>query len=639
MIVGTAGHVDHGKTALVKALTGIDTDRLPEEKRRGITLELGFAHLDLFGGRRVGVIDVPGHERFVRAMAAGAGGVDVAMVVVAVDEGVMPQTREHVDICRLLGVRRGVLVVTKCDLLPSLGEGWLELLRPELEALGAGTFLEGAKVLQVSARTGEGVDALKAELLRLVTELDGAPRSPDGPLFMPVDRAFTTKGFGLVVTGSLLSGRVKPGDEVDLLPGLAGPWRVRGVQTHGVGVEEAVAGARVAVNLPDLDTLRVHRGMALVRHGELRETRSLDVELTLLPAVEAPLPRRSRQLVSIGTSLVEGVVRLLDVDALRPGESCFGQVRFAAPVAAMVGQRFLVRGTRPLSGRGSTVGGGRVLSLAWRRRRRGGAERLKALAEAPLDERLRWFLTEAGYGGLTQAELFVSASAPMKELQRALDVLASKGAIVLADKEQRRYLDRQVLDALVARAVAHLDAFHRDAPERDGVSREELRQRLAVPHEKTFHRVLSGLLEGGRIEGLSELVRLKGRGRRFDEEARRLRRAAAEALAKGALAPPSVSELATRLVAPEARLVELLNALVAERVVVRAGALFFDAGVVEALSRRLVEHLTSHRSITTQGFKEMVGQSRKFTIPLAEYFDREKVTLRVGEERVLRKKE
>ncbi len=638
MIVGTAGHVDHGKTALVKALTGIDTDRLPEEKRRGITLELGFAHLDLPQGGRVGVIDVPGHERFVRAMASGAGGIDVVMLVVAADEGVMPQTREHLDICRLLGVRAGVVVITKCDLLPGLGEGWLELLMPELEALVAGSFLEEAKVVRISARSGEGLDALKAELHRLVSELEGTPRSPDGPLFIPVDRAFTTKGFGLVVTGSLLSGRLKAGDEVDLLPGLAGPWRVRGLQAHGEGITEAVAGGRVAVNLPELDTQQVHRGMAVVRHDELRATRALDVELTLLPMAEAPLPRRSRQLVSVGTALVEGVLRLLDVEALRPGESCFGQLRFAEPLAAMVGQRFILRGTRALSGRGATVGGGRVLALSLRRRRRGAGERLKALAEAPLDERLRWFLTEAGYGGLTEAELFVTATASAKELHRALEVLASKGAVVLVDKEQRRYLDRRVLDALVERSLGHLDAFHRQSPERDGVSREELKQRLGVPFDKTFHRVLGVLLEGGRVEAVGELVRLKGRGGRFDEAAQRQRKGALEVYAKAGLAPPTTSELAAKLETSEARLVELLTSLAGEGLVVRAGPLFFDAVAVAALGQRLVEYLAQHRRISTQVFKELVGQSRKFTIPLAEYFDRERVTLRVGEERVLRRK-
>lgn len=660
VIVGTAGHVDHGKTSLVKALTGIDTDRLPEEKRRGITLELGFAHLDLPGGQRVGVVDVPGHERFVKAMAAGAGGIDVAMLVVAADEGVMPQTREHVDICALLGVRRGVLVVTKADLLPGLGEGWLELLEAELRALVAGTFLEDAKLVTVCAKTGEGLDGLKAELARLVDELSAPPdkvsaaggeddhaqpragfareRAPDGPLFLPIDRAFTVKGFGLVVTGTLLSGRLSTKDEVALLPGLRGPWRVRGLQVHGAAVDSASAGERVAVNLPELEVAQVHRGLALVRAGELPEAKALDVEVMLLPSVDAPLARRTRQLVTLGTAQVEGVLRLLDVEALRPGERCFAQLRFAVPVAAMPQQRFILRGTRALAGRGATVGGGRVLAVNPPRRRRGAAERLEAFAEAPLDERIRHLLVEAGYAGLTEAELFARASAPAKELARALEAAGSRGRVVLVDRDARRYLSKEVLEALEARALAQLERFHAENAEKDGMSREELRQRLGVPHEKTFHRLLAALVEAKRADAAGELVRLPGRGRTFDAQAAGLKDLVAAVLTKTALAPPAVSELAHQVKAPPERVTELLRTLVSEGRAVRAGEHFFDAGAVRALQARLLTFLAEKERITTQELKDLIGQSRKYVIPLAEYFDREKITLRVGETRVARKR-
>ncbi|HMK73126.1 MAG TPA: selenocysteine-specific translation elongation factor, partial [Myxococcaceae bacterium] len=281
MILGTAGHVDHGKTSLVKALTGIDTDRLPEEKRRGITLELGFAHLRLPDGTVAGVVDVPGHERFVKAMAAGAGGVDLALLVVAADEGVMPQTREHLDICQLLGVRAGVVALTKADLLPGLGDDWRGLLAADLSTLLAGTALEAAEAVEVSARTGQGLPLLVAALGRAAAGL--AARPVDGPLFLPVDRAFTLKGFGTVVTGTLLSGSVASEEPLSLLPGLPGPFRARTVQVHGAAVARAVAGQRTAVNLPAAAAAEVRRGMALVRAGELPETRTLDVELTLLP--------------------------------------------------------------------------------------------------------------------------------------------------------------------------------------------------------------------------------------------------------------------------------------------------------------------------------------------------------------------
>ncbi len=640
VIVGTAGHVDHGKTSLVKALTGIDTDRLPEEKKRGITLELGFAHLDLPGGRRLGVVDVPGHERFVKAMTAGAGGIDLALLVVAADEGVMPQTREHVDICSLLGVRRGVLVVTKADLLPGLGDGWLELLDAELRSLTQGTFLEGAPLVTVSARSGEGLDGLKAQIGQQVAalEADGAARTADGPLFLPIDRAFTIKGFGCVVTGTLLSGKLTLADEVSLEPGISGPLRLRGLQQHGKPVERAVAGERVAVNLVGVETNDVRRGMALVRSSELTAARVLDVELTLLASVESPLPRRSRQLVTVGTEQVEAVVKLLDVDALRPGESCFAQLRLAQPVAAMPQLRIILRGTKAIAGRGATLGGGRVLALDPPRRRKGAATALSEFSTADLDARLSWLTTQVGYQGLTEKELFARASAAQKELAKALEVGAARGRLVLVDKEARRFLSGSVVSALQQRVLVSLDRFHQERPEADGVPREELRQRLGVPHDKTFARVLTPLLEAKSVEADKELLRLPGRGRTFTEAANMLRAEVMKALTSSALQPPIVTDLASRLRTPEPRLLEVLNTLAAQGLVVRAGELFFDAQAIATLEQKLIAFLGEHGSMSTQQFKELTGLSRKFLIPLAESFDARKVTLRVGENRVLRGK-
>ena len=641
MIVGTAGHVDHGKTSLVKALTGVDTDRLPEEKKRGITLELGFAHLALPDGRVVGVIDVPGHERFVKAMAAGAGGVDVALLVVAADEGVMPQTREHVDICTLLGVRRGVLVVTKADLLPGLGEGWLELLEADLRALVEGTPFEGAALVPVSARTGEGLPALQAEIARLVSSLEAEPdtaRGPDAPLFLPLDRAFSSKGFGLVVTGTLWSGRLTPDAQVSLLPDLPGPFRVRGLQVHGAPVTSVLAGTRVAVNLPELSVDQVRRGLALTREGEVPAARVLDVELTLLPSVETPLGRRTRQLVTLGTAQVEAVVRLVDVESLRPGETCFAQLRFAAPLAALPGQRFILRGSRVVEGRGATVAGGRVLLVNAPRRRAGAAERLQRFSEAPLDERLGLLLTEAGYAGLDEAGLFARAQASHKEVARALERASARGTVVLVDREARRFVSGEVLKALEARALARLDAFHAAQHERAGMPREELRQRLGDPPERVFARVLSLVLEAKKVELVDELLRLPGRGRAFTEAAA-AHKAQLLALLEGrGLSPPTLLELTSVLRLPEARVTALAQALVSEGLAVRAGELFFSKQAIEAVQLKLLGHFAAHERLSTQAFKELTGLSRKFLIPLAEYFDREKVTLRVGDERVLRRR-
>ena len=664
IVLGTAGHIDHGKTALVLALTGIDTDRLPEEKRRGITLELGFAHLVLPSGATVGVIDVPGHERFVKAMAAGAGGVDVALLVIAADEGVMPQTREHVDICTLLGVRKGVLVVTKSDLLPGLGEGWLELLEADLRSLVADTPFEGAALVQVSAKSGEGLDPLRAEIDRLVAQLAAEPdaaRGPEAPVFLPIDRAFTAKGFGLVVTGTLWSGRLTPEDQVSLLPGLAGPLRVRGLQVHGASVTAAVAGNRVAVNLPELEVAQVRRGLVLTRAGELPEAKVLDVELSLLPSVEAPLGRRSRQQVTLGTDQVEAVVRLVDVDALRPGERCFAQLRFSAPVAAIPGQRFILRGTHVIEGRGATLAGGRVLLVNPPRRRAGAAARLQRFAEAPLEERLRLLLTEAGYGGLDEAGLFARAQSTQKEVTRALERASAKGAVVLVDRgaeggsarleaerrtgqgeatrkrENRRFIASEVFKALEARALARLETFHLASPERAGMPREELRQRLGEPPERVFARVVLVLLESKKVELVEELLRLPGRGRAFTEAAAAHQTQLAALLEARQLSPPTLLELESALRLPPGRIIELGQSLVSQGQAVRAGELFFAKSAITALHGKLLAHFAAHEKLSTQTFKELTGLSRKFLIPLAEYFDREKVTLRVGDERLLRR--
>ena len=636
MILGTAGHVDHGKTSLVKALTGIDTDRLPEEKRRGITLELGFAHLALPGGRALGVVDVPGHERFVRAMAAGAGGVDLALLVVAADEGVMPQTREHVDICGLLGVKAGVLVVTKADLLPGLGDGWLELLTQDLRALTGGTFLEDAAVVPVSARTGEGLDALKAEVARLADQV--APRPADGPLFLPLDRAFTLKGFGTVVTGTLLSGQVAADDALALLPGLEGPWRVRGLQVHGRPVERALAGDRVAVNLAGLEASAVSRGMAAVRAGELRAPRVLDVELQLLPSVPKALPRRSRLQLSIGTAHASAQVRLLDADALRPGERAFAQLRLDQPVPALPWQRFILRGSKALEGRGHTLAGGRVLTLDPPRRRKGAAALLRPFAEGDTAARVAWQLRQRGYAGATERALQADLAVGPKELRPLLEQAAARGQALLVDKDARRFVSAEVVAALSARLLSALEAFHAGAPEADGAPREELRQRLGVPDERLFQRLVAGLVDGRKVEVAGELLRLAGRSRRLDARGQGDRDRVLGALAKAGLEPPLQAELARQVGVDEARLQELLKAAARDGAVVHAGELWFDAAAVKGLEAKLVALLEERRELTTQQFKELTGLSRKFVIPLAEYFDREKVTLRVGEKRVLRQR-
>jgi len=637
MIVGTAGHIDHGKTSLVKALTGIDTDRLQEEKRRGITIELGFAHLQLPDGTVAGVVDVPGHERFVKAMVAGAGGVDLAVLVVAADEGVMPQTREHLDICRLLGVKGGVVAVTKSDLLPELGAEWMELLEADLRSLTQGTFLEEAAIVPCSAKTSQGLDDLKRAIAAVARSLPSRPS--EGPVYLPVDRAFTVKGFGTVITGTLLSGHLALEEAVSLLPGLPGPLRVRGLQIHGQMVEKAAAGQRLAINVAGVEADAVSRGMALVRHDELPESRMLDVELTLLPAAEDPLPARRKLLLHLGTAQVEATVALLDRESLEPGRTCFAQLRLAAPLAALPEQHFILRGARALAGRGATLAGGRVLAVSTGRRRKGASEVLAPLVDAGADARVAWLLEQSGYRGLTARELFARSGAAQKQVTRALELLSTRGQAILLDKERRLYLSGAVFQKLRERALSLVEDFHAREPLKEGLPKEELRRRLSQELDpKLLARLLPALEGEGKVEVHGDVVRVRGKGRALTKSDEGDRARVVEELARAGLAPPRVEEMAQGLHLPAARVAELLKTASAEGLVVKvADDMYFDRRALDGLKEKLVGHLKEHKEITTQAFKEMVGQTRKWVIPLSEYFDREKVTLRVGEKRVLRK--
>jgi len=642
VVLGTAGHIDHGKTALVRALTGVDTDRLAEEKRRGITIELGFAHLALPGGTVAGVVDVPGHERFVRAMAAGAGGIDLVMLVVAADEGLMPQTREHLDICRLLGVPAGLVVVTKSDLLPGLGADWLGLLEDEIRAATKGSFLEGAPILPVSAVTGDGIPRLLEELGRLAA---AAPERPaDGPLFLPLDRAFSLKGFGTVVTGTLLSGELAPEDEVLLLPGPQGaaPLRVRSVQVHGKAAPKAQAGQRTAVNLPGVDAAAVHRGQVLVRPGVVPASSLLDVEVSLLEAAPGPLRHRAKLLLHVGTTQVQAAVGWLDRAELAPGGTALGQLRLMEPVAALPGQRFILRGFAALAGRGHTVAGGRILGVAAPRRRRGRPEpiaELRVLATGDADARLATVLEGAGPAGLEAPALSGRTALPAKAIQAGLERLGARGAAVLFDREKRAWASGQVTAELARRILAAVDTFHAAHPLDAGAGREALRGRLPpVVDPRLYQRLVAQLAEKGEVVVEGDLVRRKGHTAAAAGGAGgALKDRVAGLLAKGGLTPPWLTELPAAAGASAADVQAVLKLLLAEGTVVRVSAeIWFDAAAVAALKERLVAHLRANKQIDTQGFKELVGATRKHVIPLAEYFDREKVTLRVGEKRVLR---
>ncbi len=635
VILGTAGHIDHGKTALVKALTGIDTDRLKEEQRRGITIELGFAHLEL-GEVRFGVVDVPGHERFIKSMVAGAGGLDLVMLVVAADEGVMPQTREHLDICQLLGVERGLVALTKADLVD---DEWLKLVTDDVRSFLAGSSLAEAPIVPCSAVTGAGLPALRAALAELASGISA--RDPHGLLRLPLDRVFTMKGFGTVVTGTLLSGSLALGEETAVLPGGV-TSKVRGLQVHGEPVERAVAGQRTAVNLGGVERQAVARGEVLVHPGMLHPSSMIDVQLRLLPGTRRSLPARAKVLFHIGTRQQEATCVLLEAPRLEAGQAALAQLRFQEPVVALPGDRFILRGFQKQENYGTTVGGGRVIRVLSRRLRprdEAAIALVKRMAAAEREERVALELLAAGPTGLTREGLQQRLPLVPDELEKHLQRLRERGGVVRFDRESDAMVHAEHFRWLLDRCRELVSRHHAERPLEAGISREELRSRIATELDpRLYFAVLQALEKAGELVVERELCYRKGHKREaaggsLQPLVGRIR----ELYQKAALAPPRDGTLAAELRAEPGQVSAALKLLIDGGELVKVSDLYFARAAVDELRGRLVAFLEKEGQLSPTQWKELVGQSRKFTIPLAEYFDAQKVTLRVGDLRKLRR--
>jgi selenocysteine-specific elongation factor len=617
-IVGTAGHIDHGKSALVLALTGTDPDRLKEEKERGITIDLGFAHADLGGGVVGSFIDVPGHERFVRNMLAGAHGIDAVLLVVAADESVMPQTREHFHICRLLGIPRGLVALTKCDVADAEMQALAEM---EVRELVAGSFLEGASVVKVSARTGMGLDGIRQGLLDLARQ--AGERPADGLLRLPVDRVFTLRGFGTVATGTLVSGRLAAGEEIEVLPS-GRRARVRGLQVHGQPVESVAAGSRAAVNLAGLEVDELSRGDLLARPGTVLAGSILDVELTLLPG-EKPLKDQARVRVHVASAERLARVRLSTAGRLAPGETARAQLRLEHPSAAGRGDRLIIRSYSPAT----TIAGAVVLDPVSPRRRRDGSA---ASLASDLATTAAALVAEAGSEGIDAATLAARLTVPRTGLAAALE---GRPDLVALGRDPVRYVSARALDALAEQARSALAQFHADNPLKAGMPREELRRRVfSRASDGAFERSLETLTARGEVRGEAETVALARHAVRLTpaEEAAReslLKRAHAAGLA-GIDAGPAGAGGA------DARLVErVVRVLLAEGRLRRVGETVVDAAVLDELKREVRRRWPPGTRLDVAGFKNLTGLSRKFVIPLLEYLDRERVTRRAGNDRLV----
>jgi selenocysteine-specific elongation factor len=625
VVIGTAGHIDHGKSRLVRALTGIDPDRLKEEQERGITIDLGFAHLTLGDGTRIGFVDVPGHERFVKNMLAGVGGIDLVLLVIAADESIKPQTREHFDICRLLHIPRGIVVVTKSDLVD---EEVLDLVRLEVREFVADSFLEDAPVVAVSAVTGAGLDRLRQAMGEAARELP--VRAATGVARLPVDRSFSMRGFGTVVTGTLVAGGLSAGQEAILLP--AGrSARIRGLQVHGQTVQRAAPGQRVAANLQGIDAAAVERGDLVTEPGCLEATRLLDVRIEYLGSAGAPLKDLARVSLHLLTAEIPARVKLVGGGALEPGGGACAQLRTARPVVALPGDRFILRRPSPPM----TIAGGVVLHNAppkLRGHAAANAARYDRLAAATPPARLGLLVDEAGSSGIDAAALRARTGLETAAIGALLGTFEREGSLVVLPGPPPRYLGANAAESLRSRALQELGRFHAREPLVEGLPREELRTRVfSDSHTEVFRGLLADLAARGMIRAEKDRVALASHQVALSpEEDRNSTRL--EALFRDAgTNPPDLAEAAKTLGVDIRRLEKLLHLLLGRGRLVRIpDGKIFHAEAIDSLTRRLRAHRATSATIDIGLFKDLSGTTRKNAIPLLEYLDQILVTRREG---------
>jgi selenocysteine-specific elongation factor len=634
ILVGTAGHIDHGKSTLVKTLTGTDPDRLKEEKARGITIELGFAHADLGAGVTVSFVDVPGHERFVRTMLAGVGGIDAVLLVVAADEGVMPQTREHFDICRLLEVPRGAIALTKAD---AADDEMRELATLDVRELVAGSFLDGAPIVPVSALTGEGLDALREVLSGLARTV--TPRDVAGAVRLPIDRTFTMRGFGTVATGTLVSGTLHVDEALAVLPG-EGRTTVRGLHVHGQARASAAAGERVAVNLTGLDVDEVPRGAVLVTPGAFVPTRRADAALTLLPGA-APLKHGARVRLHHGTAEVLARVSVAGgAGAVAPGASAPVRLRLETPAVLTRRDRFIVRTYSPLV----TIGGGVVLDpdppragvRAARATARLEALRLRDEVAADVAAALARMVADAGLAGVSAARLAARLGRPVAEVRGAIAALDAAGQLVAAADWA---VERGAVIAAASAMVTGVEAFHRAQPLAAGLPLEEARTRwFGKTAPPIFERVVADLAAAGRVIARDTIAAAGHRLVLTDEEAEIAQRLDDRLQAAG-MQPPDIAALAAEWRRPPAVVDRVVQLMVKQKRLVRLDTLVFHPAALERLKAEIVARKAAaadgRATVDVKAFKDTYGISRKFAIPLLEYLDRERVTRRAGDVRIV----
>ncbi len=617
IILGTAGHIDHGKSALVKALTGTDPDRLKEEKQRGITIDLGFADLHYPDGLTVGIVDVPGHERLVKNMLAGAGGIDMVLLVIAADEGVMPQSREHLAICNLLGIKKGLIVITKTDLVE---KDWLELVKDDVRDFVKDTFLKDAEIVTVSSKTGENIDVLREKIHALALETE--QKSSDGLFRLPVDRVFTLKGFGTVVTGTAISGKLSIDEQVEILPsGLQS--KVRGLQSHGRSIETAFAGQRVAINLQGVDKEELKRGDVVVTPAGFTVTQTIDVKLRLLE--DAP-PIKTKTNVHFHLATSEAIARVIlyDIDELKPSEEAYCQLRLDRPVVAVSGDRFVIRRFSPVI----TIGGGLILdSLAKRRKKKEGIQDLQIYDNGTLEEKLLAKVKKMGLKGIERSRLEGWINEELSVIKKTIEKLKQKGELLEYDK---KLIHHDVYKKIKDRLIDALRRFHKNNPLKPGMQKEVLRNLFNLK-QTVFQGILSITDE---IVVQREIVRLRDFSVEVTDKYSKIKGRVTEELKKAGFQPPTNKELAQIIGLTEKEMDDILKLMVQEGTLKRITDTFYlTTDDYQRMLELLDSYFQKNSTMTVGQFRDLLGTSRKYALPMLEHLDSNKITLRVQDVR------
>lgn len=628
VIIGTAGHVDHGKTSLIKALTGTDTDRLKEEQERGMTIDIGFAALRLPDGTVAGIVDVPGHERFLKNMLAGASGVDVILLVIAADESVMPQTREHLDILNLLDVKNGVVALTKMDMVD---KEWTDAVEDDVRSQLQGTFLENAPILRVSSTTGKGIEALKKALLSAVSRAEA--RNASLPYRLPVDRVFTRPGFGTVVTGTLVAGTLRVGDPVQLVPQQI-TTRVRGLQVHGQKVTEALAGSRVAVNLAGVETQAIERGAQIAPPDALRPTLLFDAQIRLLHEIAHPLRDRDRVRIHIGTAEVLGRVRILDArNELAKGDTAYVQFRSETELACLRGDRFVIRSYSPMH----TIGGGSVLDAAPARHRKADAKTLESLAakeRGTPEDVIETLLLRAPFG-LLKKEVIAGAGVSASEVEAALEALYASGRATLLPHE--RLIEATLLRSHWERAVGALRTYHAQFPLRMGMPKEELRAAFGASADpRSFTPLLEHWGRTGKVVIEGATVRLPEFQITLNERQQSLLQRIEAFYIACDIAVPSFEDVSREVKAPPDAVTALVKVGTDQgRFIKVQDGLFYHKQTVDRLKQLVRDYVAAEGEITVAAFRDLTQSNRRFSLLALEYFDAIRFTQRDGDRRTL----